>query len=129
MSGPAFSVTRVPVRSDPPTVTEPVDPSASEHIPRERAEEIARRQALLSRRTIVRFGEKLVGIAIVGACAWLVGLPAILVLAGFCVGNAALSAIRMLAVRDRGLTPYLGHFDEAVWFLMLGLALRAAGGR
>ena len=65
----------------------------------------------------------------VGACAWLVGLPAILLSAGFCVGNAALSAIRMLAVRDRGLTPYLGQFDEVVWFLLLGLALRAVAGR
>ena len=129
MSGPAFSVTRAPVRNDPPTVSAPVDPSASEHIHRERAEEIARRQAALSRRTIVRFGEKLAGITLVGACAWLVGLPATLVLAGFCVGNAALSAIRMMAVRDRGLTPYLGHFDEAVWFLLLGLALRALAGR
>lgn len=129
MSGPAFSATREPVRNDPPPVSAPVDPSAREHIPRERAEKIARRQSALSRRTIVRFGEKLVGIAVIGACAWIVGLPAIFVLAGFCVGNAALSAIRMLAVRDRGLTPYFGHFDEAVWFLMLGLALRAAGGR
>ncbi|WP_375410896.1 hypothetical protein [uncultured Methylobacterium sp.] len=110
-------------------MTAPVDPSAREHIARERADEIARRQAALTRRTIVRFGEKLVGITMVGACAWLVGLPAILVLAGFCVGNAALSALRMLAVRDRGLTPYLGHFDEAVWFLLLGLALRTVGGR
>lgn len=129
MSGPAFSVTMAPVRNNPPTMSAPVDPSTREHIPRERAEEIARRHAALSRRTIVRFGEKLVGITIVGACAWLVGLPAFLVLAGFCIGNAALLAIRMLAVRDRGLKPYLGHFDEAVWFLLLGLALRAVAGR
>ena len=117
------------MRNDPPTVTAPVDPSAREHVAPKRAKEIARRHAALSRRTIVRFGEKLTGIAIVSACALLVGLPAILVLAGLCVGNAALSAIRMLAVRDRGLTPYLGHFDEAVWFLLLGLALRTVAGR
>lgn len=129
MSGPAFSVTMAPVRNDPSTMSAPVEPSTRDPIPRERAEEIARRHVALSRRTIARFGKKLTGIAIVGGCAWLVGLPTILVLAGFCVGNAALSAIRMLAIRDRGLTPHLGHFDEAVWFLLLGLALRAVAGR
>lgn len=117
------------MRNDHPNVSAPVDPSAREHTPKERAEEIARRRAALSRGTIVRFGGKLAGILVVGGCAWLVGLPALLVLAGFCVGNAALSATRMLAVRDRGLAPYLGHFDEAVWFLLLGLALRALAGR
>lgn len=91
-------------------------------------ERVARRRAARTRATLTRSRSRLTVAALAGALAHAAGGQALPVAGTFILGCALVSTLRSFATREPFLPPYLGHGDEAAWFLLLGFGVRAFHG-